>query len=455
MAQKIVLVGAGSAQFGVGTIGDIFSSKILAGSEICLHDNNPETMESVREQAEKFRLSHQLDFTITATTDRKRAFKNADFIIISIEVGDRFKLWDEDWKIPQQYGIHQVYGENGGPGGVFHALRIIPPILDICGDAQTICPDSHLFCYSNPMTAITTAVHRAYPGIKFTGLCHEIASLERYLPKIMDRKFEDMELTAAGLNHFSCVVEAKDKKTGKNIYPEIMKKAYEFFATEPGYSDVFEKYKQTGKVMWTEGAKSRAQLGIENSAFDWADRKLFKFVMENYNLLPITVDSHFGEYLSWAWEVADHQGIVDFYDFYRIALGQENRPEISLEVHERVVAIMEGIVTNSGYLESAVNIPNNGYINDLPSWIAVEVPATVSKAGLVGKKIGDLPKGYLALLRNYVGVYDLTAEAVLHKSKDFVIQALLANPVVNRALPIREMVDRMIRQQSRWLGYLK
>jgi len=32
MKQRIVLVGAGSAQFGYGTIGDILQSKALAGS---------------------------------------------------------------------------------------------------------------------------------------------------------------------------------------------------------------------------------------------------------------------------------------------------------------------------------------------------------------------------------------------------------------------------------------
>ena len=28
----------------------------------------------------------------------------------------------------------QIYGENGGPGGLFHSLRITPAILDICED---------------------------------------------------------------------------------------------------------------------------------------------------------------------------------------------------------------------------------------------------------------------------------------------------------------------------------
>ncbi|BFO10106.1 hypothetical protein GGER_26160 [Serratia rubidaea] len=44
MATKIVLVGAGSAQFGFGTLGDIFQSKTLYGSEIVLHDINPASL---------------------------------------------------------------------------------------------------------------------------------------------------------------------------------------------------------------------------------------------------------------------------------------------------------------------------------------------------------------------------------------------------------------------------
>ncbi len=455
MERKIVLIGAGSAQFGLGTLGDIFCSTLLKGSEITLLDINPEALKKVDDTAQAFIKKEGLDFKVNSTTDRQKAFQGADFIIISIEVGNRFKLWEEDWKIPLQYGISQVYGENGGAGGVFHALRIIPPILEICSDAMDICPEAHLFCYSNPMTAITTTVHRAFPGIKFTGLCHEIASLERYLPTILGMDFDDMELTAGGLNHFSCLLEAREKRTGRDLYPEIMEKAPAFFEAEPGYSDLWDHYNRTGELVHTEGARARADLGIERSAYSWADRKLFKFVMDNYGLLPITGDSHFGEYLSWAWEVADHRGIVDFFDFYKVALGEMADPEIHLETRERIVPIMEGIVTDSGATEAAVNVPNDGLIADLPSWIAVEVPGTLTKEGVKGNTLGELPKGYTALLRNYCGTYDLTAEAIIRQKKEYVVQALLANPVINKALPLNDMVDRMISQQGRWLSYLK
>jgi len=59
------------------------------------------------------------------------------------------------------------------------------------------------------------------------------------------------------------------------------------------------------------------------------------------------------------------------------------------------------------------------------------------------------------LMRNYCGVYDLTAEAVLTGKKEYVIQALLANPVVDRVREIPELVDLMIERQEKWLGYLK
>ena len=152
MGQHIVLIGAGSAQFGYGTIGDILSSKVLVGSTIVLHDINPQTLALVERTGRAFIAEHQLPFEIIATTSRTEALRGADVVIISIEVGNRFDLWEEDWRIPQQYGIQQVYGENGGPGGLFHALRIIPPILDICADVMQICPQATVFNYSNPMS---------------------------------------------------------------------------------------------------------------------------------------------------------------------------------------------------------------------------------------------------------------------------------------------------------------
>lgn len=454
--MKIVLIGAGSSQFGCGTMGDIFQSNIFKGAEICLMDINQQSLNKVHEAGQSFIQSKNLDFKLTATTNREEAVKNGDFIIISIEVGDRFELWDQDWNTPLQFGVKQVYGENGGPGGLFHALRIVPPILEICDDIVKYSPDAYVFCYSNPMTAITTTVLRKYPQLKFTGMCHEIASLERYLPTILNTPFENLELEAAGLNHFSVVLKAKYKDTGNDAYEDIMKKSPAFFEREPGYSDIWEYTKKTGKIPETEGATERHKIGKEISSRPWSDRTLFREIMKNFKLFPITVDSHLGEYLPWAQNASDHRGIVDFYAFYRFALSREERLEIDDSVlHERIVPVMEGIITDSGYIESAVNIMNNGLISELPDNIVVEVPAKISARGIEGIKIKNYPKGFAALLRNYCGVYDVTAEAILQGSRDLVIQAVLVNPGMHIIKGVDEMVDLMLAQQSKWLSYIK
>ena len=453
MKQRIVLVGAGSAQFGYGTIGDILQSQTLEGSAIVLHDINPDTLREVETTAASFISDRKLPFIIESTTDRKRAFKDADFIIISIEVGDRFALWEQDRTVPQQYGINQIYGENGGPGGLFHALRIIPPILEICGDIERICPKAIVFCYSNPMTAICTTIHRVYPDLTCIGLCHEIASLRNHLPVILNTNYDNLEITAGGLNHFSVVLEAKYRDSGRDAYPDILKKAPAYFEQLRGYSELWRILQENPDLDYSESSRINECMGSVTSGKPWADRGLFKRIIEDFDLLPITHDSHFGEYIGWAHDVTDHKGIVDFLVFYEFLL---SRPAsaIKLSLSERVVPIIEGIIDDIGYTEEAVNLPNDGLIAELPEFVVVEVPGVVDRDGIHGQTLPPLPKGYAALLRNYTGVYDLTAEAVIQKSKKAAVQALLVNPVVSKATGINELVDLMISLQPEWLGYL-
>ena len=153
-----------------------------------------------------------------------------------------------------------------------------------------------------------------------------------------------------------------------------------------------------------------------------------------------------------AREEREHAG--HFYRFYKEYLANA-QPTIELRLEERVVPIIEGILTDAGYVEEAVNVPNKGAIADLPDWIVVEVPATVGRNGVRPLPMGHLPKGFAGLLMNQVAVHDLTAEAVLQKSKAAALQALLVDPIVNNYDGIEEMLDTMIAYQERWLGYLK
>ena len=436
--NKIVLIGAGSTNFGLGTIGDIFKSKILEESTIVLHDINPQTLNKTKKIAEKYKDKLNLNFNIQATTNRAEALKNANFCIISIEIGKRFELWEQDWKVPVQHGIKQVYGENGGPGGLFHSLRIAPIIIDICDDIINICPDAFVFNYSNPMQRICHAVTSKYPELKFTGLCHEIASMERQLPTLMETDFSNIEIKAGGLNHFSILIEAKYKDSKIDGYPIIRKK--------------FEKY-YSNLINEHEGAPSQPG----------AERGVFFELYNQYGYLPITTDSHLGEYLQWAFSIADHKAITEFYknykkhclSFYDDSFYEKFFNLKDLKSNERIVPIMEAILENTNMHELAVNVPNHNYIDALPNNIVVEVPASINKKGVQGLRLENYPSSFGSLLNNQVGTIQLTTEAVLKKSKHHAYLAMLADPVVDNPKIAANLLDTMLNLQKTYLEYLK
>ena len=208
MPEKIVLIGAGSAMFGLGSLGNVLNSRVLSGCTVALHDINEQALSRVERVARRYIEEKRLPYTLQATTSRSEALRGAGYCIIAIEVGNRYALWEQDWKIPLQYGIHQVYGENGGPGGLFHALRIIPPILEICGDIERLCPEAWVINLSNPLTRICLAIHRKHPHLKAIGVCHEVVSLKEHLPKILGTPWSNLRVKAGGLNHFSVLLEA-------------------------------------------------------------------------------------------------------------------------------------------------------------------------------------------------------------------------------------------------------
>jgi len=435
--NKIVLIGAGSANFGLGTIGDIFKSKILEGSTVTLHDINAKALENTKKIALEYKEKLKVNYNIEATTNRAEALKDATFCIISIEVGSRFDLWDQDWKIPLQYGVKQIYGENGGPGGLFHSLRIIPAILNICDDIVKICPNAFVFNYSNPMQRICHAVTSKYQDLKFTGLCHEIASMERQLPTILETDYSNIEIKAGGLNHLSILLNVKYKDTEKDGYPIIHKKFKDY------YSKLTSEYYPS-------------KPGGERGVFF----ELYKI----YGYLPITTDSHLGEYIHWAYSIADHEAIMEFYDNYkkRCLTFYDNESHYSEyfnmsdnKMNERIIPILEAILNDTDLEESAVNVPNNNFIDSLPKDIVVEVPGILNKSGVTGIRLENYPTDFASLLNNQVGTIQLTTEAILKKSKHIAYQALLADPVVDNAIKAEQLLNTMIDFQKEYLGYLK
>tara|TARA_Y100000817_G_scaffold55312_1_gene40732 strand:- start:199 stop:1062 length:864 start_codon:yes stop_codon:yes gene_type:complete len=287
------------------------------------------------------------------------------------------------------------------------------------------------------MQRICHAVTSKYQDLKFTGLCHEIASMERQLPTIMETDYSNIQIKAGGLNHLSILLNVKYKDTEKDGYPIIRKKFKDY------YSKLTSEYYPS-------------KPGGERGVFF----ELYKI----YGYLPITTDSHLGEYIQWAYSVADHEAIMEFYDNYkkRCLTFYDNESHYSEyfnmsdnKMNERIIPILEAILNDTDLEESAVNVPNNNFIDSLPKDIVVEVPGILNKSGVTGMRLENYPSDFASLLNNQVGTIQLTSEAVLKESKQIAYQALLADPVVDNAIKAEQLLNTMIDFQKEYLGYLK
>ncbi|MFX1430340.1 MAG: hypothetical protein ACFFCY_09275 [Promethearchaeota archaeon] len=429
---KIVLIGAGSLQFGLGTVENILESEILQGSTICLHDINSEMLDLAYKACQFAINKSNLGFTLESNLNRQEALKNADYIINSIEIPPRFELLDMDYRVPQQFGNKQILGENGGPGGLFHSLRVVPPILDICEDIQKISPNAFLINYSNPMSIICLAIKKKYPSLKFVGLCHEFQHFYPILKRILGTSISNLDIKAGGFNHFGIILDIKYRDTSKDAYPDIREKGpnkLKSIRYGPYLDDGYE---------------------------------LISFILETYGYLPYTTDSHYGEYIHWAWEKANIHATRKFIRNYKTLLDENfkrliNQIEEGRELKflmpydESAIPIIEGIESDANYEEPSVNIPNEGIITNLPNDLIVECPAIVNKDGIHGITLGDYPKGLLAFLKTQASVQELILEAIFKRSKDIALQALLANPIVESTWQAKKILDEMLELQKKYL----
>lgn len=170
---RIALIGAGSTVFARNLLGDILSFPELADSDIRLMDIDPYRLHTSEIVAHKVAEALSARPAITATTDRRQALQDADYVICMIQVGGYKPGTVIDFEIPKKYGLRQTIADTLGIGGIMRGLRTIPVLLDITRDMEEVCPDALFINYVNPMCMNQWALDRG-SKIANVGLCHSV-----------------------------------------------------------------------------------------------------------------------------------------------------------------------------------------------------------------------------------------------------------------------------------------
>ena len=428
---KIVFLGAGSF-FLKSLFTDVLNIPGAGNGQMVLVDIDVKRLEIAGQFGQKIAQKLSPNWTVTTVTDRRKALKDADYVINCIEVsGSECVRFDYD--IPAKFGVQQCIGDTCGPGGLMKALRTVPVFLDVLKDVEELAPNAWVLNYTNPMSIMCLAALRTSKA-KVVGLCHSVQSTSRLLADYAGVAYQDVKWRCGGVNHISWFTELS--ANGKNLYPVLFDKAI-------NDKETYEK----------DPVRFDMMLNLDH------------FVTES--------SGHFSEYVPYYRKRPDliekycRQGYLGQSSFYadnwptwRQKADETRSKQITGEEKidtsrswEYASYIIEAIETNSPFVFYGT-VANTRLIENLPTDGVVEVASVADNTGVHPTYFGVLPSQCAAICEWNMRFYDLAATACIEKSKKAAIHALMLDPLTAAVCSpneIRQMANELFEVERSFL----
>ena len=414
---KITLIGAGSTGFSKRFISDILTRPALAEEgTLSLMDINQEYLDVTTALARKMVKQLGVSTKIESTTDRRRALEGSDYVI-SVILLHGLEARMVEHKIQRKYGVDQAVGCTTGPGGVFHALRYIPVMLDICRDMEELCPDAWFLHYANPTTTVPWAMNIASP-IKSIGLCHSVQGTAMELARYIGVPFEETGHWVAGVNHQAWFL--RFERNGEDAYPLLREKMedpaiyrqdmvrwemmryFGHFLTESSYhnSEYVPYFRRTPDMIARFAPKVGSWEDLLVSSVGKAEERREELRVEAFGDGPVTVDTS----------------------------------------EEYCIEIINAMETNVPIRFNG-NVLNHGLITNLPPGCCVEVPCLVDNMGIHPCFVGDLPPQCASLNRSRLAGDELTVKGALEADRKAIEQAVGLDPLTASVCTLDQIHD--------------
>lgn len=453
MREKIVMIGAGSAVFTCGLLGDLLRKGWPA--EVALVDIDPAALEVAERLARKMVTAKKADVTISAHTDRRKALPGATAVICTIGVGGR-RAWEQDVFIPRKYGIFQPVGDTIMPGGTSRAMRMIPVMIAVARDVLDLCPEALFFNYSNPMAAICRAV-RKYTPAKMVGLCHGITEAAHFLAQMLEVPFAELEYTAVGLNHLTWITHIH--RGGTDLTGCLFEACRSRLSAPMSEGALGELFLARGSWEALPGEEpprhpATLELTLQFGAFP---APMDRHITEFFPFMFSREHGYYGKTLgteAFSFERTIAKGDNEFE-----AMREEAHSSGPLSAHyferfsgehEQVMDIIESIRTGNGRIYSA-NAPNTGQAPNLPPDVVLECPCRATAAGMEPVTTSPLPTGAAGVIAQRLAWVEILAEAAAESSREKFIQALILDGAVKSADEAARMADDFISAQRDYL----
>jgi 6-phospho-beta-glucosidase len=408
--MKIAVVGGGSTYTpelvdGIGRLHDV-----LPVDELVLVDPAAERLELVAGLGRRIlaRLGHP--GRLTTATSLAPALDGVDAVLLQLRVGGQAaRNQDETW--PLECGC--VGQETTGAGGLAKALRTVPVVLDLAEQVRAAAPDAWIIDFTNPVGIVTRALLQA--GHRAVGLCNVAIGFQRRFAALLGVAPEAVELDHVGLNHLTW--ERAARVDGVDRLPELMERYADEIAPPVGLS-----------------ADLVRALGVVPSYY-------LRYFYAHDEVVREQKSAP-----SRAAEVAEiERRLLELYadptlDEKPELLGQRGGAFYS----EAAVQLAAGLLGDGPPATHVVNLRNDGTFPFLPDDAVIEVPASVSRAGVAAVPLAPLEPLYAGLVAHVTAYEHLALEAALHGGRQRVFEALLAHPLVGQVDKADGLTDRLI-----------
>jgi len=437
---RIAVHGAGSVVFTRHLVRDVLAVEALAHTLFALHDINPTNLDMALQLASKDIRNHNSPSVVSATTDRREALRDADYVINLTRIGG-LEAFQTDIDIPLKYGIDQCVGDTVCAGGIMYGQRNVPEILAFLADMKLVSkPNAIFFNYANPMAINCWAALEAFPEIQTIGFCHGIEHGWDQIAEVLGGKYPDnINGTCAGINHQTWYTDIR--KGGRSINADELLAAYEkhpkFSQTEKCRIDILKRFgfystESNGHLSeYLPWYRKRPQ-----DIHKWIDTSLWIYG-ETGGYLRVCIEGR-------NWFETDFPRWLEAND---APISQESRSS------ERISYVIEALETGKRY-RTYMNLRNQGCISNLAVDAIVEVPVYVDGLGIHVPKVGELPLACAATCEASINVQRMAMRAAVTGDVMLLKQATLHDPLVGAVCSPDEvwhMVDEMLVAQAKWL----
>ena len=424
---KIVLIGAGSLYF-EHVMSEIAITPELEGSKFMMYDIDVKRMNLMEKIGNQILKQTGANLTIESSLELEKALDGADFAISSIGVHGPGAQWHKiDSDTAAKFGIIHTTGDTIGPGGLSQGLRIIPIYIDIARRMEKYCPDVILLNHSNPMAAVCRAVSK-YTSIHVIGYCHNVAGGVRYFSKVLDIEPEELDITAAGVNHMLWLLGITHH--GKDMYPELKKRLSK---KRPPKTQKFaqELFELTG--LYPIGGDRHMVEFFPHSRRATKTKKIPYGLMWRSKMIE---DAVLAREISTAPE--------------EIELKASGKKPISIPEKPSPENMGLQVKSMSFGPEKIhyVNTPNRGAIPNLPSWAIVELKGVVGVGGARSVYVGELPPQIARWTLSHIYTHELMVDAAVEGSRQKALMALSGDPMIRDFKEAEKILDAIVKAQG-------